>query len=208
MFGAIKNKFKLFLLKRNWRKKNRHNNTVLCNMTDIDLLSVGKRSYGQLNVINHSSSYRLSLGNYCSIAPEVLFVVCGGHAMNHLSTFPFKAHCLSGGYEAISKGDIVIEDDVWIGTRAIILSGVHIGKGAIVAAGAVVTSDIPEYSIVAGVPAKVVKKRFTDKQIELIRRIDYDNLDDELIRNNIENLYKDIKEDDNLEWIPQDLMIK
>ena len=62
--------------------------------------------------------------------------------------------------------DIVVEDDVWIGTRAIILKGVTIHKGAIVGAGAVVTKDVPPYSIVAGNPAKIVKMRFTDEEIK------------------------------------------
>ena len=62
--------------------------------------------------------------------------------------------------------DVVIEDDVWVGTGAIILKGVTIGRGSVVAAGSVVTRSIPPYSIVGGVPARVIKKRFTDEEIE------------------------------------------
>ena len=93
---------------------------------NVELVSVGNKSYGVLNVINHSDNYRLIIGNYCSIAPDVTFIVCGEHAINHISTFPFKAHCFEERFEAVSKGDIVIEDDVWIGTKAIIMSGVTI----------------------------------------------------------------------------------
>lgn len=207
MFGSVICYIKLFFRKRAWRKKNTHNDTVINNLCDIDLLSVGKKTYGQLNVINHSKSYKLSIGSYCSIAPEVLFIVCGGHAINHISTFPFKAHCLSGGYEAISRGNIVIEDDVWIGTRAIIMSGVHIGRGAVIAAGAVVTKDIPEYGVAAGVPAKVIKTRFTEGQIEIIKKVDFEKLNDETICKYLDCLYREIDISDSLEWIPTDLML-
>ena len=71
------------------------------------------------------------------------------------------------------KGDIIIENDVWIGANSTIMSGIRIGNGSVVAAGSTVTKDIPPYSIVAGNPAKVVKKRFTEDQIEKLLEISW-----------------------------------
>ena len=100
------------------------------------------------------------IGNYISIAQNVHFLLDVEHFANHISTYPFKVKLLhSQKSESFSKGDIIIDDDVWIGYGATILSGVRIGQGAVVATGAVVTSDVPPYAIVGGVPAKVIKYR-------------------------------------------------
>lgn len=109
---------------------------------------------------------KVSIGSFCSIARNVQIQ---GHNHNYKratssSIFKsiFKTHDVSD-YEV--KGDIIIEDDVWIGTNSVILSGVKIGRGAIVAAGSIVSKDVESYSIVGGIPAKLIKKRFTDKTI-------------------------------------------
>lgn len=95
---------------------------------------VGNHTYGRLNVLNSSDTYCLRIGNFCSIAHDVFFIVCADHPTNIISTFPFKVKCIrSHSHEAISRGDIIVEDDVWIGHRATILSGVQIGQGAVVA---------------------------------------------------------------------------
>ena len=88
--------------------------------------------------------------------------------------------------EATSKGKIEISDDVWIGTNALILSGVHIGKGAVVAAGSVVTKDVPPFAIVGGVPAKVIKYRFPDDIIACLMKCDYSNISDDMIKEHFE----------------------
>ena len=93
--------------------------------------------------------------------------------------------------EAISKGDITI-DDVWIGFRATILSGVHIGQGAVVAAGAVVTKDVPPYAIIGGVPAKIIKYRFSPEVIEQLLKLDYSKLTDDMIWERIDDLYNSL----------------
>lgn len=82
--------------------------------------------------------------------------------MSGVSTYPFKRKLFHGGEEAVSKGDIIVGDDVWVGYGATILSGVHIGQGAVIAAGAVVNKDVPPYAIVGGIPAKVIKYRFSE----------------------------------------------
>jgi acetyltransferase-like isoleucine patch superfamily enzyme len=169
--------------------------------TNIDLIEVGKNSYGVLNVINHSDQYRLKIGSFCSIAPEATFLVCGGHRVNCISSYPFKATFCNERFEALSKGDIIVEDDVWICYRTTIMSGVRIGRGAVIAAGSVVTKDVEPYSIVAGIPAKTIQYRFTKEQIEIINKIDYNTFDREKICDNIDLLYREIAPDDSLEWI-------
>ena len=72
---------------------------------------------------------------------------------------------------AVSKGEIVIEDDVWIGSNSVILSGVKIGRGAVIGAGSIVTKNVPKYAIVAGNPAKVIKMRFNDEEISKLEKL-------------------------------------
>lgn len=153
---------------------------------DMRLVTVGNATYGGLNIINHSDSYKLQIGHFCSIGPDVLFVVCGDHRTDTISTYPFGVRYFGKKYEATSKGNIIISDDVWIGTRSTILSGVTVGQGAIITAGALVTKDVPPYSVVGGVPAKIIKKRFNDKEIHELLKIDYSKLTPDTIVNNEE----------------------
>ena len=119
---------------------------------------------------------RLIIGKFCQIAAGVEFVMNGAnHQMNAVSTFPF--YTLEGwNMEAPAmadlplKGDTVIGCDVWIGQNAVILPGVHIGDGAIIGANSVVGSDVAPYSIVAGNPARELRKRFDDELIDLMLR--------------------------------------
>ena len=128
---------------------------------DIDSVEVGRGTYGGLTVQNDVKGRKLYIGSYCSIAQEVVFLLGNEHRLHTLSTFPFCAKYLGElDQDAHSRGNIIVCDDVWIGRRAMILSGVRIGQGAVVAAGAVVTKDIPPYAIVGGVPARVLKYRF------------------------------------------------
>ena len=122
---------------RKWRKKNRHNKTKIQYATNLNSIIVGSKTYGSLYVINEGSSYKLRIGNYCSIAGDVCFIVQGDHNIGLVSTYPFHRLIINDKDDAISHGDIVVEDDVWIGYGSTILSGVHVGQGAVVAAGAV-----------------------------------------------------------------------
>ena len=100
-------------------------------------------------------------------------------------------------------GGIVVEDDVWIGFGATILSGVHIGQGAVVAAGALVTKDVPPYAIVGGVPAKLIKYRFEQELVRELVDIDYSRLDKQDVREHLDELYSELREKDQLGWLPK-----
>lgn len=176
-----------------FRKKNKHNFISLSQDSfykfDINKINVGKGSYGSINVRMYGNNdCNLFIGNYCSLAPKTTFVLGGHHNYNNVSTYPFKNKFIDSCIiESKSKGDISIKDDVWIGLNSIILSGVTIGKGAVVAAGSVVTKDVPDYAIVGGNPAKIIKYRFDKDIIEELQRLDYSKLD--LNSENIELLY-------------------
>ena len=119
---------------------------------------------------------KLIIGKFCQIAVGVEFVMNGAnHQMNAVTTFPF--YTLEGWNmeppaqaDLPLKGDTVIGNDVWIGQNAVILPGVHIGDGAIIGANSVVGSDVDPYTIVAGNPARVLRKRFDDELIDLMLR--------------------------------------
>lgn len=169
-------------LSRDWRKKNAHNKTFMVGSFNPNLVHVGRYTYGGIEVINYSETVCLSIGSLCSIAPDVLFVVCGDHKVDSLTTFPCKVRWSGCRYEAGNKGNTIVDDDVWIGTRATILSGVHIGQGAVICAGSVVTKDVPPYAMVAGVPARVIKYRFPQDVINELLKIDYRRIDDSFVK--------------------------
>ena len=202
MFDSLKRRIELSLSRRNWRKRNKDNYTVMGDMFNPDLVCVGKGSYGILNIINHSDTYKIKIGCFCSIAPNVSFIVCGEHRLDTLSTYPFRARYLGCRFEAMSKGDIVIEDDVWICESAIILSGVSIGQGAVVAAGSVVTKNVPPYAVVAGNPAQIIKYRFSEELIKVLMRIDYSKLSKQMIYEHENDLYRSLTDIDQISWMP------
>ena len=187
MLGKIK--FKLF--QKKYRKLNSHNKTIIMNYCDLSKIVIGKKSYGEIHITDYSPfDTKLKIGSYCSIAPNVQFLLGGEHQINSISTYPFKVYEFGYAREAGSKGDIVVKDDVWIGTNAIICSGVTLGQGAIVAAGAVVTKDVEPYAIVGGNPAKVIKYRFDEKLRRKMCEIDIVELFD-MFDKNQENLIYD-----------------
>ena len=140
--------------------------------------------------INHD---RLLIGKFCSIACGAKFLMrSANHSLASLSTYPFPLFFEEWELEKKdvakswdNKGDIIIGNDVWIGYEAVILAGVTIGNGAIIGARAVVTKDVPPYTIVGGVPAKPIKKRFDNKTISELLDIQWWNWPDETIAQNI-----------------------
>ena len=199
---SVKDRVKQFIFAKKWRKLNKDNETYAGTMFDPDLVYVGKKTYGVLNVSMFNKTNKLQIGSCCSIGPEVIFLLSSDHNGKHISTFPFKVKLGITDFEGESKGDIVVEDDVWIGCRAIILSGIKVGRGAIIAAGAVVTKDVPPYAIVAGCPAKVIKYRFGIDVINKLTKINFENLSDELIKKNIDDFYVDLSNESDIPgWI-------
>ncbi|WP_437344134.1 CatB-related O-acetyltransferase [Mesorhizobium marinum] len=122
---------------------------------------------------------RLVIGKFCAIAEGARFIMNGAnHAMSGFSTYPFNifGHGWEEGFDETTwhrelRGDTVLGNDVWIGMEAIVLPGVTIGDGAIVAAKAVVTHDVPPYAIVAGNPAKTVKMRFDQRTVARLLQV-------------------------------------
>lgn len=150
-------------------------NIIVGDYTYFDDSRNGTEKFEEYNVLynyNHSK-VKLVIGKFCAIAAETRFIMTGDHKLDAFSTYPFPV--FKNGWEHVFntldlpiKGDIIVGNDVWFGYNSLIKNGVTIGSGAIIAASAVVVKDAPPYSIVAGNPAKVVKKRFDE---ETIRRL-------------------------------------
>ena len=196
LFSLIKiSKRRKLFTQKEWRRKNSNNGIFLSNYKHAEKVIAGKGSYGCINALcDSSSNEKLYIGNYVSIAQNVLFIVASDHNYKNITTYPFKVKYLNAGYEAYSKGDIIVKDDVWIGANAIILSGVTIGQGAVIAAGSVVTKDVPPYAIVGGNPARVIKYRFEPEIIEKLKKVDFSKLTDDKIKEKVEALYTEINE--------------
>ena len=145
--------------------------------------------------INHE---RLVIGKFCSIACGVKFLFnSANHTLKSLSSYTFPLFYEDWGLEKSNvatawdnKGDIVIGNDVWIGYEAVITAGVHIGNGAIIAARAVVTKDVPAYTIVGGVPARPIRKRFDEDTIHKLEALQWWNWPTEKIRQYLPNINK------------------
>ena len=184
-----------------WRLRNPHNSTVLnlcmAPLFDSNQVVVGKNVYGRLNVYSWGTKEEgLEIGNFCSIANNVHFILGGNHHTNHFSTYPFKRMVLGDKeQEATTKGSIVLEDDVWIGQDSIILSGVRLRQGTIVAAGSVVTKSTEPYSIVGGNPAKLIKYRFDEDLREKMLLVNLEKINKEFVENNLQELYSNKEED-------------
>lgn len=168
-----------------WRAENLHNETWIQEINgvfNLGQIKIGRRTYGGININAFGdNNERLVIGNFVSIADRVTFLLGGEHPYTGFSTFPFRVKYFDQKFESTTKGPIVIGDDVWLGYNSMILSGVTIGQGAVVAAGSVVTKNVEPYSIVGGNPARVIKYRFDDVVIEKLKRINFSLLSDENI---------------------------
>lgn len=182
---------------KQWRSRNLHNETKVGDrFFPMEVVQVGKGTYGTITVqsLYVTENEKLVLGNYISIAPDVIFFLGVNHQINTATTFPFYSKLIKRGpIDAISNGPVVVEDEVWIGTGARIFSGVRIGKGAIIAAGSIVTKDVPPYAIVGGNPARLIRFRFTEEIINILKPICFVNFSDAWIRKNINMIYKKIE---------------
>ena len=204
ILSYIRAKIKRFIVNKRFQARTNNCKVFIAGETKEERVSVGKYTYGPINALFFDSDSLLKIGNFCSIAPSVTFIVSADHYLNHISTYPFKVKITNTtNYEAITKGDIIVEDDVWIGYGTTIMSGVHIGQGAVIAAGAVVTKNVPPYAIVGGVPAKIIKYRFSSEIIEELLKVDYSKLTEDLIGSHIDELYTELKDVRQLAWLPK-----
>ena len=155
---------------------------------------VDPKGFEKRNVLYHYpvNHDRLIIGKFCSIACGAKFLFnASNHTMNSLSTYPFPIFpewdenaLVAEAWD--NKGDILIGNDVWIGYEAVIMAGVHIGDGAIIGTRAVVTKDVPPYTIVGGVPAKKIRKRFEDSVIDILQEVKWWDWDIDKIRENLQ----------------------
>lgn len=176
-------------------------------------ISVGEYSYYddpidpegfERNVLYNYGDDRLIIGKFCAIATGAKFIMNGAnHKLDSISTYPFPI--FGNGWESSmdqllnlpSRGDTVIGNDVWIGYESVIMPGVNIEDGAVIAAKSVVVKDVPAYAIVGGNPATVIRKRFSDAEIAKLLEICWWNWDIEqitqaiplIMSNDIEALY-------------------
>ena len=193
MIQSKKRKLSYILQQAKWKALHPECKMKATSLFPVRCVSVGTFSYGDLNVVAFNRNTCLRVGNFVSVAQNVIFFLDAEHSTKSVSTFPFKTKVTKSiTEEAFSKGDIIIDDDVWIGYGAKILSGVHVSQGAVIAAGSIVTADVPPYAIVGGVPAKVIKYRFEQSVIDYLLMLDFSQITEEIIRDHIDDLYTEI----------------
>lgn len=152
--------------------------TFLQNGINKDGWEIGDHTYGNPIVQQWGNDGILKIGKYCSIAGGVKILLGGNHRIDWITTYPFNV--LRSGASHIlghpsTKGDVIIGNDVWLAQNCVITSGVTIGNGAVVATEAVVSSNVEPYSIVAGNPARQIRRRFSDVEIQNLLEIGWWN---------------------------------
>jgi GT2 family glycosyltransferase/acetyltransferase-like isoleucine patch superfamily enzyme/2-polyprenyl-3-methyl-5-hydroxy-6-metoxy-1,4-benzoquinol methylase/predicted Zn-dependent protease len=159
---------------------------------------IGEFTYGKPIVRWWGENAKLKIGRYCSIAANVKIYLGGNHRHNWVTTYPFPSPPMNKDWPntnnrglptlPTTNGDVVIGNDVWLGDDSTIMSGVTIGDGAVVAARAVVTKDVSPYAIVGGNPARLIRKRFSDKSIAMLIELQWWNWHVDKINEYIPNL--------------------
>jgi acetyltransferase-like isoleucine patch superfamily enzyme len=166
------------------------------NFPNYTKYSIGKYTYGAPIVKDWHQGATLKIGDFCSIAENVTILLGGNHPTDWVSSFPFGI-VFDGfkeqyyNYPKLSKGSVIIGNDVWIGLNTTILSGVTIGDGAIVAAGSIITKNVEPYAIVGGNPAKVIKKRFNEEAVSKLLVIRWWNWKIDKIKDNLDLIMSD-----------------
>lgn len=149
-------------------------------------ISVGRYTYGSPLLKVWAEEERIRIGAFCSISDGVVILGGGEHRLDWVTTYPLRIalNSLGAGRDGHphTKGSTVIGNDVWIGHAALILSGVSIGDGACIGAGAVVSRDVPPYAVVAGNPARTVRIRYDDSTVARLQAIGWWNWPIERIR--------------------------
>jgi len=193
IFKDIYHYVRLIHFKIKWQEHFKNNFTTPVKIMPINKIIIGDFCYGPIEVLSwRNNEEKLIIGKYCSIASGVKFILGGNHDGSKLMTYPIKNKLIDSSVESFTKGPIIIEEDVWIGSEVIVLSGITIGKGSIIAAGSVVTKSFPAFSIIGGNPAKILKYRFDEETILTLKNIDYNKIDPIFLKNNIKLLYEEI----------------
>lgn len=199
IFHILKKYTQFFFFKKKWRKINSHNQIQPINYFPIEKVSVGNNSYGLLNISHFGNpNEKLLIGNYVSIADDVKFILGGNHQTDLITVFPIYSKTVLNDplKDAKTKGLITIGDGVWIGSNSIILSGINIGEGSIIAAGSIVTKDVEPFSIVGGNPAKFIKFRISDNEKNIIKNFNLNEILSKASDKNIQEFYKKIEDID------------
>lgn len=171
----------------------------ICRHTKVFNSSIGAYSY----LSKHSSLVYASVGKFCSIGPNSA-IGLGHHTLNNLSTSPLftekhnaTGHTWTDKHDVYPYKKVIVGNDVWIGSRVMVVGGVTIGNGAVLAAGAVVTKDVPPYAVVGGVPAKVIRYRFSEDIVKFLEELEWWNFPESELKEHIELFQKeDVKIDD------------
>lgn len=193
LWHKCKRIFKYSFRRIEWRRRNVHNFTRMGDLFPLQQVEVGNFSYGSIVAKFFNKEEKLRIGHFVSIAEGVVFLIGADHHISTISTYPVdslitKSHTY---VDPVKRGDIEIGDDVWIGTNAFIMGGVKVGNGAIIAAGSVVTKNVPAYAIVGGCPAKVIKYRFPDSVIAELLKINWGKIDKKLCKERLDDFYKE-----------------
>jgi acetyltransferase-like isoleucine patch superfamily enzyme len=200
----------LKFLKANLRKLNMAEQTVF-RLTKNGQLSIGAGTYGSPLIYAWDEKTKIRFGKYCSIAADVKIIAGGEHRVDWITTYPFtefsSAWTGAIGIEGhpATKGDVIVGNDVWIGNGVTILSGVGIGDGAVIAAGSVVTRSIPPYSIAGGVPAKVIRSRFSPEIIDALLNVKWWDWPIHKIQANLNSLLDTPELDQVIKWQSEEL---
>lgn len=193
--------------------KSNYDGVILLKTVKHHNFIAGDFSYGsndfEKGILHHYdwSVDKLIIGKFCQIGKNVKFFMndCN-HNYNYVSTFPFE---LMKGFSddnyqrdpKIYKGDIIIGNDVWIGDDVTIMPGIKIGDGVIIATNSHVVKDVPDYCVIGGNPAKVIKKRFDDEMVELLKKLQWWNLPTE----EINKIVKPILENSDIEFVKNEI---
>lgn len=188
--GMLKNLFNPRISIVSFVSANNHIDSTasIYRMVKMKNSTLGRYSY----IGNDTDIENADIGSFCSIADHCR-IGMGGHKLNLLSTSPIfteavngtKAHWVDKNVHAAENKRVVLGNDVWVGSHVLINGGVTIGHGAVIGAGAVVVKDVPPYAIVGGVPARVIRYRFSPRIIEALLESEWWNIDKDILKDKI-----------------------